>query len=151
MWLDRLCCSWERSAQKQSGALQSVCLKWLFVWQFNRWMVLLLARVSVSCSWVCGSLKQGVVTAICLCPAFPAATAISQKFWSCTLRINGKGRDRLCTLVYASVYYKKSSDQEARKARSSDQASFNGRIKRSSAYFEDQNSWLLSQMEVQST
>ena len=43
-------------------------------------------------------------------------------------------------LVYVFVYYKKSSDQDTRKARLSNQARFKGRIKRSSAYFDDQNS-----------
>ena len=51
--------------------------------------------------------------------------------YSCTER----GRDHPRTFVYSSVYYKKSTDQGARKTRSSEQASSKVRIKRSRAYF----------------
>ena len=76
---------------------------------------------------------QGVVTAIC--PVIPSAIAILRTFWSRTLCMNSKWRDRSYMLVYMAVYYKKSSDQDTSKGRSSDQASFKGWIKRSSPFW----------------
>ena len=52
--------------------------------------------------------------------------AILRKFWSHMLCINGQGVCPSCMLVYT-----KSRDQEVRKTRSGDQASFKGRIKQS--------------------
>ena len=53
---------------------------------------------------------QGVVTTIC--PALPAVTGTIDRIHYTLME---KGRNRSCTLVYTSIYYKKSSDQEARK------------------------------------
>ena len=53
-----------------------------------------------------------------------------RKFWSGTPHTNRKkGHDWSCMVVYAAIYYNKSRNQEARKARSSDQGSFKGWIK----------------------
>ena len=81
---------------------------------------------------------QGVVTATCL--VLPSATRHFDPGHYALMESGYKADHvRLYTSPF-TILYKKSRDLDARKSRSSNQASFKDRIKRSSAHFGNQNS-----------